>query len=171
MKSVIQKPNIKRCCLAAADRFSSGFVLCFRPWSWMHPMKRPYSGEGKPCLAWRSLRGQKMISSKWFNCILLTKQPRARYQFSFITRVCPPSTCFSSTHNFWGAAFCKLAFPSFLYLQVALCQKRIKEQHEKDKLIYANMFQKFAERDSKVMFVCVSVCALVLEEFYFTRQI
>lgn len=34
--------------------------------------------------------------------------------------------------------------------KVALCQKRIKEQHEKDKLIYANMFQKFAERDSKV---------------------
>nr|XP_046251069.1 peptidyl-prolyl cis-trans isomerase FKBP4 [Scatophagus argus] len=33
--------------------------------------------------------------------------------------------------------------------QVVLCQKRIKEQHEKDKLIYANMFQKFAERDSK----------------------
>ncbi|XP_038561950.1 peptidyl-prolyl cis-trans isomerase FKBP4 isoform X1 [Micropterus salmoides] len=34
--------------------------------------------------------------------------------------------------------------------QVALCQKRLKEQHEKDKRIYANMFQKFAERDSKV---------------------
>ncbi|KAM6937714.1 peptidyl-prolyl cis-trans isomerase FKBP4 isoform 1-T1 [Xenentodon cancila] len=33
--------------------------------------------------------------------------------------------------------------------QVAICQKRIKEQHEKDKRIYANMFQKFAERDSK----------------------
>ncbi|XP_017261748.1 peptidyl-prolyl cis-trans isomerase FKBP4 [Kryptolebias marmoratus] len=33
--------------------------------------------------------------------------------------------------------------------QVLLCQKRIKEQHEKDKRIYANMFQKFAERDSK----------------------
>ncbi|KAJ0069446.1 hypothetical protein NL108_006061, partial [Boleophthalmus pectinirostris] len=33
--------------------------------------------------------------------------------------------------------------------QVALCQKRLKEQHEKDKRIYANMFQKFAERDSK----------------------
>lgn len=33
--------------------------------------------------------------------------------------------------------------------QIALCQKRIKEQHEKDKRIYANMFQKFAERDSK----------------------
>uniref|UniRef100_A0A8D2ZMJ4 peptidylprolyl isomerase n=1 Tax=Scophthalmus maximus TaxID=52904 RepID=A0A8D2ZMJ4_SCOMX len=35
--------------------------------------------------------------------------------------------------------------------QLALCQKRIKEQHQKDKLIYANMFQKFADRDSKVM--------------------
>ncbi|XP_069567214.1 peptidyl-prolyl cis-trans isomerase FKBP4 [Brachyistius frenatus] len=33
--------------------------------------------------------------------------------------------------------------------QVVFCQKRIKEQHEKDKRIYANMFQKFAERDSK----------------------
>ncbi|XP_059191853.1 peptidyl-prolyl cis-trans isomerase FKBP4 [Centropristis striata] len=33
--------------------------------------------------------------------------------------------------------------------QVGLCQKRIKEQREKDKRIYANMFQKFAERDSK----------------------
>uniref|UniRef100_A0A671VQE1 peptidylprolyl isomerase n=2 Tax=Sparus aurata TaxID=8175 RepID=A0A671VQE1_SPAAU len=33
--------------------------------------------------------------------------------------------------------------------QVVLCQKRIKEQHEKDKRIYANMFTKFAERDSK----------------------
>lgn len=33
--------------------------------------------------------------------------------------------------------------------QVVLCQKRIKEQHEKDKRIYANMFQKFADRDSK----------------------
>lgn len=33
--------------------------------------------------------------------------------------------------------------------QVVLCQKRIKEQHEKDKRTYANMFQIFAERDSK----------------------
>ncbi|XP_037538795.1 peptidyl-prolyl cis-trans isomerase FKBP4 [Nematolebias whitei] len=33
--------------------------------------------------------------------------------------------------------------------QVLLCHKRLKEQHEKDKRIYANMFQKFAERDSK----------------------
>ncbi|XP_039988260.1 peptidyl-prolyl cis-trans isomerase FKBP4 [Xiphias gladius] len=33
--------------------------------------------------------------------------------------------------------------------QLVLCQKHIKEQHEKDKRIYANMFQKFAERDSK----------------------
>uniref|UniRef100_A0A8C6MDE2 peptidylprolyl isomerase n=1 Tax=Nothobranchius furzeri TaxID=105023 RepID=A0A8C6MDE2_NOTFU len=37
--------------------------------------------------------------------------------------------------------------------QVVLCQKRIKEQHEKDKRTYANMFQKFAERDSKVNLV------------------
>ncbi|XP_034089419.1 peptidyl-prolyl cis-trans isomerase FKBP4 [Gymnodraco acuticeps] len=34
--------------------------------------------------------------------------------------------------------------------QVILCQTRIKAQHEKDKRIYANMFQKFAERDSKI---------------------
>ncbi|XP_019745914.1 peptidyl-prolyl cis-trans isomerase FKBP4, partial [Hippocampus comes] len=33
--------------------------------------------------------------------------------------------------------------------QVVLCQKHMKEQHEKDKRTYANMFQKFAERDSK----------------------
>lgn len=39
--------------------------------------------------------------------------------------------------------------------QVLLCQKQIKQQHEKDKLIYANMFQKFAERDSKVKSVGV----------------
>ncbi|KAI4824928.1 hypothetical protein CgunFtcFv8_013186 [Champsocephalus gunnari] len=34
--------------------------------------------------------------------------------------------------------------------QVVLCQTRVKAQHEKDKRIYANMFQKFAERDSKI---------------------
>ncbi|XP_075998015.1 peptidyl-prolyl cis-trans isomerase FKBP4 [Genypterus blacodes] len=33
--------------------------------------------------------------------------------------------------------------------QVALCQKQIKQQHEKDKRLYANMFKKFAERDAK----------------------
>ncbi|XP_054631220.1 peptidyl-prolyl cis-trans isomerase FKBP4 [Dunckerocampus dactyliophorus] len=33
--------------------------------------------------------------------------------------------------------------------QVVLCQRKIREQHEKDKRTYANMFQKFAERDSK----------------------
>ncbi|KAJ8411227.1 hypothetical protein AAFF_G00172330 [Aldrovandia affinis] len=33
--------------------------------------------------------------------------------------------------------------------QVVLCQRQIKEQHEKDKRLYANMFQKFAERDAK----------------------
>ncbi|XP_012695496.2 peptidyl-prolyl cis-trans isomerase FKBP4 [Clupea harengus] len=35
--------------------------------------------------------------------------------------------------------------------QVQGCQKHIKEQHEKDKRLYAGMFQKFAERDAKVM--------------------
>ncbi|KAG7332963.1 hypothetical protein KOW79_003098 [Hemibagrus wyckioides] len=33
--------------------------------------------------------------------------------------------------------------------QVLQCQKHLKEQHEKDKRLYANMFQKFAERDAK----------------------
>ncbi|XP_061534224.1 peptidyl-prolyl cis-trans isomerase FKBP4 [Phycodurus eques] len=33
--------------------------------------------------------------------------------------------------------------------QMVLCQKHIREQHDKDKRTYANMFQKFAERDSK----------------------
>lgn len=33
--------------------------------------------------------------------------------------------------------------------QVALCQKLIKEQHERDKRLYANMFQKFADADAK----------------------
>ncbi|XP_061678000.1 peptidyl-prolyl cis-trans isomerase FKBP4 [Syngnathoides biaculeatus] len=36
--------------------------------------------------------------------------------------------------------------------QIVLCQKQIREQHEKDKRTYANMFQKFAERDSKKAF-------------------
>lgn len=34
--------------------------------------------------------------------------------------------------------------------QISICQGQIKEHHEKDKRIYANMFQKFAEWDSKV---------------------
>ncbi|XP_020371994.2 peptidyl-prolyl cis-trans isomerase FKBP5-like [Rhincodon typus] len=33
--------------------------------------------------------------------------------------------------------------------QIVLCQNRIKEHHERNKKIYANMFQKFADRDSK----------------------
>ncbi|CAL8358731.1 unnamed protein product [Lota lota] len=33
--------------------------------------------------------------------------------------------------------------------QLGLCQKHIKDQREKDKRLYANMFQKFAERDAK----------------------
>lgn len=49
---------------------------------------------------------------------------------------------------------CLANLPFVIFFQVALCQKRLKEQHEKDKRIYANMFQKFAERDSKVK-VCV----------------
>lgn len=34
--------------------------------------------------------------------------------------------------------------------QMAICQNKIKEHHEQDKRIYANMFQKFAEQDAKV---------------------
>ncbi|KAM9859652.1 peptidyl-prolyl cis-trans isomerase FKBP5 isoform 1-T2 [Aulostomus maculatus] len=34
-------------------------------------------------------------------------------------------------------------------VQIAICQSRMKEYHEHDKKIYANMFQKFAERDAK----------------------
>lgn len=33
--------------------------------------------------------------------------------------------------------------------QISICQGKIKEHHEQDKKIYANMFQKFAERDAK----------------------
>ncbi|XP_041836329.1 peptidyl-prolyl cis-trans isomerase FKBP5 [Melanotaenia boesemani] len=33
--------------------------------------------------------------------------------------------------------------------QISICQSRIKEHHEQDKKTYANMFQKFAERDTK----------------------
>lgn len=34
--------------------------------------------------------------------------------------------------------------------QITVCQDKIKEHHEQDKKTYANMFQKFAERDAKV---------------------
>uniref|UniRef100_A0A7N6FCY4 peptidylprolyl isomerase n=1 Tax=Anabas testudineus TaxID=64144 RepID=A0A7N6FCY4_ANATE len=34
--------------------------------------------------------------------------------------------------------------------QISNCQNKIKEHHEQDKKTYANMFQKFAERDAKV---------------------
>ncbi|KPP58315.1 hypothetical protein Z043_123871, partial [Scleropages formosus] len=33
--------------------------------------------------------------------------------------------------------------------QISVCQQKIREHHERDKKIYANMFQKFAERDAK----------------------
>ncbi|XP_029429291.1 peptidyl-prolyl cis-trans isomerase FKBP5 isoform X2 [Rhinatrema bivittatum] len=33
--------------------------------------------------------------------------------------------------------------------QITVCQRKAKEHNERDKRIYANMFQKFAERDSK----------------------
>lgn len=34
--------------------------------------------------------------------------------------------------------------------QIAVCQRKIREHHERDKKIYANMFQRFAEHDAKV---------------------
>ncbi|XP_046881355.1 peptidyl-prolyl cis-trans isomerase FKBP5 [Hypomesus transpacificus] len=34
--------------------------------------------------------------------------------------------------------------------QISICQRKIREHHERDKIIYANMFQKFAEHDAKV---------------------
>ncbi|XP_023671870.1 peptidyl-prolyl cis-trans isomerase FKBP4-like isoform X1 [Paramormyrops kingsleyae] len=34
--------------------------------------------------------------------------------------------------------------------QALICQRQIREQHEKDKRLYANMFRKFAERDAKL---------------------
>lgn len=35
--------------------------------------------------------------------------------------------------------------------QIAICQRKIQEHHERDKKIYANMFQRFAEHDAKVL--------------------
>lgn len=34
--------------------------------------------------------------------------------------------------------------------QIVVCQRKIREHHERDKKIYANMFQRFAEHDAKV---------------------
>ncbi|KAL2090962.1 hypothetical protein ACEWY4_013225 [Coilia grayii] len=34
--------------------------------------------------------------------------------------------------------------------QITLCQRKMREHHEQDKKIYANMFQRFAEHDAKV---------------------
>lgn len=41
------------------------------------------------------------------------------------------------------------------HAQIYICQSKIKEHHEQDKKIYANMFQKFAERDNKVRSLAV----------------
>lgn len=35
--------------------------------------------------------------------------------------------------------------------QIIVCQRKIREHHERDKKIYANMFQRFAEHDAKVL--------------------
>lgn len=34
--------------------------------------------------------------------------------------------------------------------QIVICHRKIREHHERDKKIYANMFQRFAEHDAKV---------------------
>ena len=34
--------------------------------------------------------------------------------------------------------------------QITICQHKVREHQERDKKIYANMFQKFAEHDKKV---------------------
>uniref|UniRef100_A0AAZ3P2B1 peptidylprolyl isomerase n=1 Tax=Oncorhynchus tshawytscha TaxID=74940 RepID=A0AAZ3P2B1_ONCTS len=67
-------------------------------------------------------RGEALFAMKEFD--------RARADFQRVTQLYPSNKAAKS--------------------QVALCQKQIKEQHEKDKRLYANMFQKFAERDAKV---------------------
>ncbi|XP_042157511.1 peptidyl-prolyl cis-trans isomerase FKBP4 [Oncorhynchus tshawytscha] len=66
-------------------------------------------------------RGEALFAMKEFD--------RARADFQRVTQLYPSNKAAKS--------------------QVALCQKQIKEQHEKDKRLYANMFQKFAERDAK----------------------
>lgn len=35
--------------------------------------------------------------------------------------------------------------------QISICQRKMREHHEQDKKIYANMFQRFAEHDAKVL--------------------
>ena len=45
--------------------------------------------------------------------------------------------------------------------QISLCQSKMKEHHEQDKKTYANMFQKFAERDAKVCKVPFLTCFIV----------
>lgn len=42
--------------------------------------------------------------------------------------------------------------------QISICQCKIKEHHEQDKRTYANMFQKFAERDAKVCELFLAIC-------------
>lgn len=51
----------------------------YRPWSWMHPVRRLCSEGEKHCFVWRSLTGREMTSSTLFSCILPTRRPRVRY--------------------------------------------------------------------------------------------
>ncbi|XP_046889688.1 peptidyl-prolyl cis-trans isomerase FKBP4 isoform X1 [Hypomesus transpacificus] len=66
-------------------------------------------------------RGEALFAMKEFD--------RARGDFQRVTQLYPGNKAAKS--------------------QVGLCQKYIKDQHEKDKRLYANMFQKFADRDAK----------------------
>lgn len=63
--------------------------------------------------------------------------------------------------------------------QIIICQNKIKEHHEQDKKIYANMFQKFAEQDAKVcklwvkyspaLASCVFFSSLFHKHFYMLK--
>lgn len=59
---------------------SWSFACAFRPWSWISPVRKLCSAEGRHFSIWKSLTGPKTTSSKWFSCTPLTKLPRARYQ-------------------------------------------------------------------------------------------
>ncbi|XP_051953709.1 peptidyl-prolyl cis-trans isomerase FKBP4 [Xyrauchen texanus] len=66
-------------------------------------------------------RGEALVVMKEFD--------RARADFQQVTQLYPANKAAKS--------------------QIVVCQKHLKEQHEKDKRLYANMFQKFADRDAK----------------------
>lgn len=70
-------PIVCICCTSEMNKFIN--VHNYRHWTWMHLTRRLCSEGERLCLVWRSLTGQKMTSSRLFNCILPTRLPRARY--------------------------------------------------------------------------------------------